>query len=51
MPTVATSAPQLDLFVRDPPAYQKALARYDVLRPILQGQSTLAHQSRATGIP
>jgi len=32
MPTVATPSPQLDLFVRDTPAYQKALARYDVLR-------------------
>jgi hypothetical protein len=51
MPTVATPSPQLDLFVRDTPAYQKALARYDILRPILQGQSTLAQQSRATGIP
>ena len=51
MPTVATPSPQLDLFVRETPAYQKALARYDVLRPILQGQSTLAQQSRVTGIP
>jgi Integrase core domain/Homeodomain-like domain len=51
MPTVATPSPQLDLFVRDTPAYQKALARYDVLRPILQGQCTLAQQSHATGIP
>jgi transposase InsO family protein len=51
MPTVATPSPQLDLFVRDTPAYRKALARYDVLRPILQGQCTLAQQSHATGIP
>jgi Integrase core domain/Homeodomain-like domain len=51
MPTVATPSPQLDLFVRDTPAYQKALARYDLLRPILQGQSTLVQQSRATGMP
>lgn len=51
MPTVATSTPQLDLFVRDTPAYQNALARSDVLRPVLQGQSTLALQSRATGTP
>jgi hypothetical protein len=51
MPTAATPSPQLDLFVRDTPAYQKALARYDVLRPILQGQSTLAQQSRATRSP
>jgi transposase InsO family protein len=51
MPTVATPSPQLDLFVRDTPAYRKALARYNVLRPILQGQYTLAQQSHATGIP
>jgi len=51
MPTVATPSSQLDLFVRDTPAYRTALARYDVLRPILQGQCTLAQQSQATGIP
>jgi hypothetical protein len=51
MPTVATPSPQLDLFIRDTPAYQKALARYDVLRPIFQGLYTPAQQSRATGIP
>jgi hypothetical protein len=51
MPTGATPSPQLDLFVRQTPAYQKAFARDDVLRPILQGQSTLVQQRRATGIP
>jgi hypothetical protein len=51
MPTVATPSPQLDLFIRDTPAYQKALARYDVLRPIFQDLYTPAQQSRATGIP
>jgi hypothetical protein len=51
MSMVATPSPQLDLFVRDTPAYRKAFARYDVLRPILQGQYTLAQQSHATGIP
>jgi leucine-zipper of insertion element IS481 len=50
MPTGATPSPQLDLFIRDTPAYQKALARYDVLRPILQGLYTPAQHSRATGI-
>ena len=35
MPTVATPALQLDLFLRDTAAYQQALARYDMLRPIL----------------
>jgi len=34
-----------------PPAYQKALARYERLRPILQGQCTLTQQSHATVIP
>jgi hypothetical protein len=51
MPTGATPSPQLDLFVRQTPAYQKAFARDDVLCPILQGQSTLVQQRRATGIP
>ena len=51
MPTTATPSPQLDLFLRDTPAYQQALARYERLRPILQGQRTLAEQSRATSIP
>lgn len=51
MPTAATPSPQLDLFLRDTLAYQKALARYETLRPILQGQCTLTEQSRATGIP
>jgi transposase len=51
MPTTVTPSPQLDLFLRDTPAYQQALARYERLRPILQGQRTLAEQSRATSIP
>ena len=51
MSTAANPSPQLDLFLRDTPAYQQALARYERLRPILQGQSTLMEQSRATGIP
>src|SRR5262252_6927392 len=51
MPTATTPSPQLDLFLRDTLAYQKALARYETLRPILQGQCTLAEQSHATGIP
>ena len=38
MPTTATPSPQLDLFVHDTPTYRMALARYDRLRPILQGQ-------------
>jgi hypothetical protein len=50
-PTGATPSPPLDRFVREPPAYQKAFARDDVLRPILQGQCTLAQQSPATGVP
>src|ERR671926_171246 len=51
MPIVAPPSLQLDLFLRDTTAYQQALARYDRLRPILQGQATLTQQSRATGIP
>jgi hypothetical protein len=39
MPTVATPSPQLDLFMRDTAAYQEALARYEVLRPILPGDT------------
>ena len=51
MPTGAPPLLQLDLFLRDTTAYQQALARYDRLRPILQGQATLTQQSQATGIP
>src|SRR5215471_3687571 len=51
MPTEATPSLQLNLFLRDTAAYQQALARYDRLRPILQGQATLTQQSHATGIP
>src|SRR5215468_1943419 len=51
MPIVAPPSLQLDLFLRDTAAYQQALARYDRLRPMLQGQSTLTQQSHATGIP
>jgi hypothetical protein len=48
MSTAATPSPQLDLFLRDTLAYQKALAWYERLRPILQGQCTLTQQSHAT---
>src|SRR4029450_9362154 len=51
MSTATSPSPQLDLFLRDTLAYQKALARYERLRPILQGQRTLTEQSGATGIP
>ncbi len=51
MPTTAPPSPQLDLLLRDTPAYQQALARYEVLRPILQGQRTLGQQRQATGLP
>ena len=51
MPTTAAPSPQLDLFVHDTPSYHTALARYDRLRPILQGPYTLTQQSQATGIP
>jgi hypothetical protein len=51
MPTGAPPSLQLDLFLRDTAAYQQAVARYDILRPVLHGQSTLTQQSHATGIP
>jgi transposase len=51
MPTGAPPSLQLDLFLRDTTAYQQALARYERLRPMLQGQATLTQQSQATGIP
>ena len=51
MSTGAPPSLQLDLFLRDTTAYQHALARYDILRPMLQGQSTLTQQRHATGIP
>ena len=50
MPTAIPPSLQLDFFLRDTAAYQQALARYDLLRPILQGQATLTQQSHATGV-
>jgi hypothetical protein len=50
MSTAAPPASQLDLFPGDGPAYRDALARYETLRPILQGQRTLLQQSHATGL-
>ena len=51
MPTTALSSPQLHLFPGDSPAYLDALARYERLRLILQGQRTLMQQSHITGLP
>jgi hypothetical protein len=51
MPTTALASPQLHLFPGDSPAYQDALARYEILRPVLQGQRTLRQQSHLTGLP
>ena len=34
MPTTALSSPQLHRFPGDSPAYQDALARYEILRPV-----------------
>jgi hypothetical protein len=50
-PTTALSSPQLHLFPGDSPAYQDALARDEILRPVLQGQRTLIQQSHLTGLP
>jgi leucine-zipper of insertion element IS481 len=51
MPTTALSSPRLHLFPGDSPVYQDALARYETLRLVLQGQRTLVQQSRLTGLP
>ena len=51
MPTTAFSSPQLHLFPGDSPTSPDALARYETLRPVLQGQRTLLQQSRITGLP
>jgi len=51
MPTAPPSSPQLDLLADLSPASGDALARYETLRPILQGQRTLLEQSHATGLP
>ena len=40
---------QLDLF-GDSPAHQKAVAHYELIRPVLRQERTLAEQSRHTGI-
>ena len=51
MPTAPPLSLQLDLFLRDTPAYREAVMRYEALRPVLQGQHTLTQHSHATGIP
>ena len=51
MPTVPPCSPQLDLLPGDASVYRDAIARYELLRPILQGQRTLLQQSQATGVP
>ena len=51
MPKTALFSPQLHLFPGDSPTYLDALARYETLRPILQGQRTLLQQSHLTGLP
>jgi len=50
MPTAIPAAPQLDLLPGVSPAYGDAIARYETLRPILQGQRILIQQSHATGL-
>jgi len=51
MPTAPPFSPQLDLLPGLSPASGDVLARYEALRPILQGQRTLKQQSQATGLP
>jgi hypothetical protein len=41
---------QLDLFRGDAQAYQDALARYEMARPILRQERTLAQHSQRTGL-
>jgi hypothetical protein len=50
MPRDAAPAPQFPLFVHDPAASPEALARYEALRPVLQGERSLRQQSQRTGI-
>jgi transposase len=50
MPRDSARAPQLPLFVHDPAASPKALARDDALRPVLKGERSLPQQSHLTGI-
>jgi transposase len=50
MPHEPASVFQLDLFLGDAQAYRDALARYEVIRPILKRERTLAQQSRLTGL-
>lgn len=51
MPTAPPFSPQLDLLPNLSPASGDVLARYEALRPILQGQRPLKQQSQATGLP
>jgi hypothetical protein len=41
---------QLDLFLSDARAYRDALARYEMIRPVLRRERTLAQHSRITGV-
>jgi transposase IS481 family protein len=50
MPLASARAPQLDLFVSAPAAYEAALTRYEALRPVLTGERSLRQQSDHTGI-
>ena len=50
MPRDSTRALQLPLFVRDTVGYLEAIARYEAIRPVLKGESSLPQQSQATGM-
>lgn len=50
MPCDSARAPHLPLFVSDPAASPEALARYEAIRPVLQGERSLPRQSRASGM-
>ena len=50
MPHELASEFQLDLFLSDAQTYREALARYELIRPILKWERTLAQHSQITGL-
>jgi leucine-zipper of insertion element IS481 len=50
MPRDSAPALQLHLFVQDTVGYADAIARYEVIRPMLKGERSLRQQSQQTGI-
>ena len=50
MPHEPARVLQLDLVLGDAQAYRDALARYEISRPMLRQERTLAQHSRSTGL-